>query len=616
MRLIKFIAIAISISILTGGCSSSESQKGSEDITSSAGEIVSADGEPVDPEFSLNPDEQFTDRDLNAFVDENESVLIQLDGKTAKVNDSSVSVQDGMITISKEGVYIVSGTLKDGMIIVDSGDLSKTQIVLNQADITAKSSAAVYVKSADKVFLTCMKGTENTLTNSGGFEPLDDTDIGGTVFSKQDLTLNGEGSLTIVSPSGHGIVAKDDLMITGGSYNVQSASHGVSANDSVRFTNSNMTIDAGKDGIHSENNEDDSLGYVYIKSGSLNIEAEGDGISAASDLQIDDGVFNVSAGGGIKNATQKNSADYDKFGGFFSQNTTESADDSVSMKGLKAGRSLLINNGEIVVDSADDAIHSNGTVVINRGSLTVKTGDDGVHAGGNLNICGGSLKIDESYEGLEGQNINISGGNIVSYSSDDGINAAGGNDSSGFGGIRGDKFGSSSNGSVLISSGNLYFNASGDGIDSNGSLEIVGGTIVVSGPDFGDTATLDFDTSGTISGGTFIGLGASGMNQNFSKTSSQGVIMKNIDGGKSGVEVILEDSNGTVLTKNTADQGFSCVILSCPEIKKGSTYVLRIGSESYEIEMTDTVYGSSSGMGGMDRPGGMNKPGGMGGRPW
>lgn len=223
----------------------------------------------------------FTDRDARTEYDESNGVLIQLSGTSAAASSNSVKISGTTITITEEATYIISGTLDDGMIIVNAPDSAKLQIVLNGVDITSKTSAPLYILEADKVFITLAEGTENTLSNGGTFTAIDENNIDAAIFSKQDLTLNGSGSLTVTSPAGHGIVCKDDLVFTSGTYTVHSASHGLDANDSVRITGeTNLTIDAGKDGIHSENTDDASLGFIYISNGTLNIEAEGDGIAA------------------------------------------------------------------------------------------------------------------------------------------------------------------------------------------------------------------------------------------------------------------------------------------------------------------------------------------------
>lgn len=153
---------------------------------------------------------------------------------------------------------MISGTLDDGMLVVDASDTAKVQLVFDGVQISSGTSAALYVLEADKVFLTLAEGTENALSNGGEFVAVDDNNIDGALFSKQDLTVNGAGSLTVTSPAGHGIVCKDDLVITGGVYIVYAAGHGIDVNDSIRIADAKLTVDAGKDGIHAENNDDSS----------------------------------------------------------------------------------------------------------------------------------------------------------------------------------------------------------------------------------------------------------------------------------------------------------------------------------------------------------------------
>lgn len=246
--------------------------------------------------------EMFTDRDLSADYDESSAVKVELSGSSAKTSaNDGVSVDGGTITITKEGTYIVSGTLSDGQIIVESDDTAKVQIVLNGASITSKTSAAIYVKSADKVFVTTAKGTQNTLANGGSFTADGDTNIDGAVFGKDDITFNGEGNLTVESPAGHGIVGKDDIKLAGGAITINAARHGVQANDSVRIADATINIEAGKEGIESL--------LVYICGGDIKIKATDDGINATNSdntsqnggtdgqIQIEGGKIYVSAGG-------------------------------------------------------------------------------------------------------------------------------------------------------------------------------------------------------------------------------------------------------------------------------------------------------------------------------
>ena len=601
------LILTLTLSLLVGCRSNSQDNTG-ENGTVNGGE--NGTSTPVDVDFSQTDSEMFTQRDNTTNYDDSKAVTIQLNGTTATASSDSVKISGSTVQITEEATYVISGSLSDGMIVVNAKDTAKLQLVFNGVDITSKTSAALYILEADKVFLTLAEGTTNMLANGGSFVAIDDNNIDAALFSKQDLTLNGKGSLTVTSPAGHGIVCKDDLVITGGIYTVNSSSHGLDANDSVRIANANFTIDAGKDAIHCENTEDTAKGFIYISSGSIKAEAEGDGIAASAYLQIEGGEIDLLVGGGAQNGDKASSGNYGGFmgGGPGSMrpggnpgSSTTTTEVTVSMKGLKAANSLLISGGTFKIDSADDSIHSDVSVIINGGTFTLASGDDAIHAEDTLTITSGKIDISESYEGLEALHIKINGGDIKLVASDDGLNAAGGTDQSGTEGGRDGMFGggpgggrpggmgggpggmSSGNGSIVISGGNLYVKASGDGIDANGTLEITGGYTVVCGPTQGDTATLDYDKSATITGGTFIGTGASGMAQTFSD-SEQGVVAVSVGNQSAGTKIVLKDKSENIIIEHTPELNFAVVILSSPDIKKGETYTITVGSGSGDFE--------------------------------
>ena len=570
--------------------------------TVTSGDDKKTNSDPVDVDFSQTDADMFTDRDSKTEYDASKAVTIKMTGTTATSSSNSVKISGSTVTITEEATYVISGTLSDGMIVVNAPETAKLQLIFNGINITKSTSAALYIIEADKVFVTLADGTENTLANGGTFTAIDDNNIDGAVYSKQDLTFNGTGSLTVTSPAGHGIVCKDDLVFTGGVYTVNSASHGLDANDSVRIANSSFEIDAGKDVIHCENADDTSKGFIYIASGTINGEAEGDGIAASAYLQIAGGNFDLLVGGGAENGTKASSGNY---GGFMggghgggmrpggNQSTTTTTTDTVSMKGLKAANSISISGGTFKIDSADDSIHSDVSVTISGGTFEIASGDDAIHAEDTLTVTAGKINISESYEGLEALHVDVQGGDIKLVASDDGINAAGGTDSSDttggrdgmFGGGKGGMGGgmSSGNGSIVISGGNLYINSSGDGLDANGTLTISGGYTVVTGPTQGDTATLDYDRSATITGGTFIGTGASGMAQSFSD-SKQGVVAVSVGNQAAGTNITLKDKSGKTIIEHTPDLSFAVVILSSPDIVSGETYTITVGSESGEFK--------------------------------
>lgn len=586
----KWISISLALFFLLGALAGCES-------TGTATQDDAASGSSETSSLTQADAEMFTDRDYNTEYDESSSIRIQLNGSSATASSDSVQISGTTVTITEEATYILSGTLDDGMIIVDAPDTAKLQLVLDGVNINSQTSAPLYILEADKVVVTLADGSENTLSNGGSFVAIDEENIDAALYSKQDLTLNGSGSLTVTSPAGHGIASNDDLVITGGAYTVSAASHGLNANDSVRITGeTSLAVDAGKDGIHAENNDDTSLGFVYISNGAMDIESEGDGVSAGAYMQIENGVFQIVAGGGSENSSKESSDSWGGFrGGRGPGQTAESADttddSSTSMKGIKSTGDMVITNGSFTVNSADDAVHSNASLTVNGGTFEIASGDDAFHADETLTTTAGTVNITESYEGLEALHINIHGGDITLVSRDDGLNAAGGTDASGTAGGRDGMFDgrgapggggtSTSNGSITISGGTLHITASGDGIDANGSLTVSGGYTVVAGPTQGDTATLDYDTSATITGGTFIGTGASGMAQTFSD-SEQGVVSVSVGNQSAGTAITLTDSDGNTIISYTPELSFHVVIFSSPDIVSGQTYTVTAGSVSGE----------------------------------
>lgn len=602
------LALGLVLAMLISGCGDTDNS-GDKNNQNSSGEN-STGTTPVDVDFSKTNEDMFSNRDTKADYDTKSSVLIQLNGDSASCDSKAVQISGSTITITDEGTYILSGTLNNGMIIVDAEDSDKPQLVLDNASISSKTSAPIYILEADKVFITLAAGSTNELSNGGTFTAIDENNIDAVIFSKQDLTFNGSGSLSITSPAGHGIVCKDDLVFTGGTYTVTSASHGIDANDSLRVKDASFSIASGKDGIHVENSDDASYGFVYIASGTFDIEAEGDGISAGYYMQIEGGTFDILAGGGYENGAQHSSDNWGNMGGGMQGGgrpggarpgrSADETDSSTSMKGIKANSSILINGGTFTIDSADDGIHSNLSAYVNSGTFTIASGDDGIHAEEKLTITGGTINITESYEGLEALNISISGGDIDIRSTDDGINAAGGTDASGTGGrdqmfgggkpdgamgggmqgggMQGGGMSANSNGSIVISGGDIFMYAQGDGIDANGTVEITGGYIIVTGPTQGDTSILDYDISATITGGTFIGVGSTSMFQNFSD-GTQGTLAASAS-ASGGTNIRITDADGSEIVSFTPETSFNCVLISTPDIIKGDSYTIYVGSQS------------------------------------
>ena len=531
---------------------------------------------------------------------------ITLSNNSISAEGDGVEVVDKTITINSGGTYEVSGTLEDGQIIVDSADEINVYIVFNGVDISCSNSAPIYVKSAKNTIITLADNSENYLSDGSEYlyEELNDDgtvtdEPSACIFSKDDLTINGNGTLNVVGNYNNGIASKDDLKITAGTVNVTAVNNGLKGKDSITIKGGEITVNSTGDGVKSDNTEDTTKGYIIIEGGSLNITSGGDGIQAETTLTISDGDINIVSGGGSSNAATH--AESFQMGPWANPSNTSSSSSSEtgSAKALKAGTALTVDGGNITIDSADDSIHTNDTVTINGGKFQIKAGDDGIHADSALVINGGDINITESYEGLEAADITINDGNINLVASDDGLNAAGENDTSQSAGVfSGDKF-SASNGTITINGGYIVIDVAGDGVDSNGSITMTNGTVIVNGPENSGNGALDYDTTFDISGGVFVAAGNNGMVQAPSTSSSQASINVSLPSSSSNSMVSILDASGNTILSFTPSKTYQSVVISTPELVIGSNYSVYYGGSNSGSE-SDGLYTDGSASGGTE----------------
>lgn len=305
------IVLTASMTVTAVGCGSTSA--GSTETADAVTESQTEAAEASNIDGILDSADMFTNRDKEIGYDEESAIAINLSDGASTADSDSVVIDGDTITITEEGTYILSGSLTNGQIVV-MAENAKVQIVLDNADISCETSAAIYVKAAEKVFITTTDGSTNTVCTSGEFEAIDDNNIDAAIFSKSDLTLNGAGSLEVTCSNGHGILSKDDLTITSGEYVVDAGKHALSGKDSVRIAGGIFDLTAGRDGIHSENTDEEEKGFVYIENGSFTITSDGDGIDASYVVEIVDGSFDITAGGGYENGEVH--TDNDMMGGF------------------------------------------------------------------------------------------------------------------------------------------------------------------------------------------------------------------------------------------------------------------------------------------------------------
>lgn len=392
------IYIFIFISIVLSGCKSTEEIGSVADDTQTVdlkNATESAEDESITNTTTASEiksaDELFSSRDLSGEVDTTGTVKITLNGNSATATSNNVSISGSTVTIKNDGTYILSGTLTNGSVIVNVSKEEKVQLVLNGVNITSDTFAPIYVAGADKVFITLSDGTKNTLANGGSFKQIDNNNVDAVIFSKDDITFNGTGTLTVKSPAGHGIVGKDEVTIANGTYNITSSKTAIRANDSIAIADGIFNLTAGTDGIHAENNDDDTLGSVYIKAGTFNIKVGDDGIHATTTLQIDGGTFNITAAEGLE-------ATYVKINN--GTITISASDDGINAakKSSSLTPKVEINGGNITITMGQgdtDGVDSNGDIIINGGTISV-TGNSTFDYDGNGVINGGKVIVNGS----------------------------------------------------------------------------------------------------------------------------------------------------------------------------------------------------------------------------
>lgn len=479
----------------------------------------------------------FTKNDKDGDWAENEyTTHISLDGSDGKIDGNGAYFLNGNLVISQAGWYVISGSLEDGNIVVDAADSSKVWIKLNGVTINCSDDACFRVDQADKVFLTLAEGTENSFTSGSSYseEALSDN-TGGTIFSHDDLTINGSGSLTVTAEYKHGLDVNDSLVITGGNIRVTAPQDGIHVNDSFRFMDATLTLDVGDDGVHS----DDEL---YIESGTVLISSSYEGFEAVT-VDI--------VGGDI---------------------TIYSTDDGINANG---GSTMMgpgnMNGGPPPLppnhggsNTGDNSSNTNDGIN-NMSSRPPLPPDHGGNSMGNnpSNTNDGTNNMSSQTEDKETY-IRISGGNLTIINEN-------GRDADGL----------DSNGSIYIDGGNIRISLPGEG--TNNAI------------DYGSESGGEC----IVTGGTVLAFGGSGMVEEFSSNSTQCVVLYNVDSSIEGGTVFrVLDENGDEIMSYAPVNNYTSVAFSSPELTVGKTYSIIYSNNTDKLtpESLAVSVGTSGGM--------------------
>lgn len=303
----KYKKVVVLLAVATlgiAGCGKGNDTAGTKS-TSTETVTLSSSGHATVSTVNLT-EGKYSEEKLDASWNEKSAVKITLNGDSVTADDKNVEVDGSKVTITGAGTYVLSGTISDGQIVVDSDDKDSVRLVLNGAEITCSNSSAIWVKAGDTI-ITLADGTENTLTDGAEYTTdSEDDEPKAAVYAKDDLTFNGSGSLTVNGNYKNGIQCKDALKFVSGTYTITAANNGLVGKDSVSIKDGTYTITSGGDGIKSTNTDETDKGYVIIDGGTFTITVEGDGIQAETLLRVNDGDFTITTGGGSENAVQKN----------------------------------------------------------------------------------------------------------------------------------------------------------------------------------------------------------------------------------------------------------------------------------------------------------------------
>ena len=558
---------------------------------------------------------------------------ISLSDNEIKISGDGASSLSSVVTVSKEGVYRISGSLTEGCIVVDAAD-SYVNLIFDNVNLHSSKGSPVYVEDAKKVLITLADGSDNSLTdktaNSSAEDNSENESSTAAIYSKDNLTIGGSGTLNITGNC-NGVISQNQLKVMSGIINIDVANNALRGKEYVTVYDGTFKIKAGNNAIKSYTDNTETAGFIKILGGTYDINAADNGIY---------GEYLTEIAGGMLNITTDNK------------------------KGIKSCYSLLISGGTININSKDDAIHSDGDINIAGGNLTINTEDDAVHAENSLTISDGEYNILSCYEGFEAPSITLSGGIGTLVAKDDGINASGGGNEFGGGmgrpggGMERPKDGEFPGGNrlpdsdinspdtenvpgnkdsvndnttaspannensrpekpenstvesqdnntgkdntdnnmiesiITISGGNHIIYADGDGIDSNGKIIMTGGFVEVHGPANNGNGALDYNESFTITGGTLLAAGSSGMAQFVTPDGCYALMVNFNSTQPKGTIVTINDKSGSQVVSFTSEKNFSNIVVCSPNLSSGE-YSLLTDSNSL---CTFTISEASTGI--------------------
>ncbi len=627
MKAKQVLAILLIGSMILGGCGVSAT--GSSDsisaVESEAGETATTEEEAVVANTAAASSSEYTtegistdltgsysDKQIAAEWSEEDSIIIECDGSNVTVSGDGVTVEDGVITITAEGCYVLRGDATEVQIVVNAGDEENVQLVFDDFTITNSTTAPIVAENAKNLYMTLADGTENSVTDARSADAAvdsdesdaeeDDTEPTAAIYSEVDLIINGSGVLTVEGNYNDGITTKDDLKIISGTITVSATDDGIVGHDSMSIRDGEITVTAGDDGLKVSEEDDTEKGYLVIDGGDITIDVDDKGIDVTFVIVINDGTISVDAGTeGIESLNiVQNGGDVtvtaQDDGINISDNSSSGTTEDMQFGGMSqdgGGRGGRPGENTESDTEASDATDTSAATSTESDVLSVSaTSDTAMGQGGGRGGFGGG----PNGNGGEAPSGEMPSGEMPSGEAPSGEAPSGEMPSGGQGGGRGGMGGgmmgggmeSAENidGAFVMNGGTLTVVAYGDGIDSNGDMEINGGTITICGPTNSGNGSLDYNGVCVIGGGVVLIESMAGMQQTESSESTQRMAVATLSETlRAGTEITVQDEDGNALYTFTAQTDYNYVAVSAPEITDSSA-VITIVADGTEYSTT------------------------------
>ena len=449
--------------------------------------------------------------------EEGSSIHFQEDGIQA--DESQVTVEGNVVTITQAGTYVLTGTTTNGRVVVEVGKEDDVELVLNGVDITCPDYAPIRVTQAGNVTIDLAEDSVNVLSDGSTYQLTDEEDnTDGVIFSKDDLQLKGDGTLYINGNYKHGIVGKDDVEIKGGTYIIQAVEDGINANDSITIEDGTFTVSVGDDGMHVDE-------LFTINNGTITITESNEGLEGHQVI-INNGMIDITASDDGINSND----------GAESETTnTENFEQDANSEEFNMPQGENMPEGMTPPEMWSDGERP-------EGMTPPEKPEDGMQPE--------LIEPGEVPQLQEGQRPGGDMGMMVDADADP-------------------------DSRIQITGGTIAVDAGGDGLDSNGYLKIEGGTIYVSGAANDGDSAIDYGIEGTITGGTVVATGFRGMATTFGQNSTQNYVMHQTQQMQAtGTQIVVKDSQGQEILSWTPKKEFNSILLSSPELEKNQEYTI------------------------------------------